>query len=130
MQLIRLASLFSDASGTALPLDSPTTTSDFTGNYSLLPVEPGVYVVDATMAGYADNLRLVLSTLKRYTPERQKSLLAAFPQITVKAGGNVRQDLILRRAGAIFGKVFVDTGGALSLSLVTATLVPGETPGD
>jgi hypothetical protein len=128
VQLIPLASLLADASAPTPSSDSPTTTSDFNGAYSLFPVAPGIYIVDSTMNGYADDLRLVLATLKRHTPEQQKSLLASLPQITVKAGGNARQDLILRRAGAVFGKVFVDTGGALSESIVTATLVPPETP--
>lgn len=130
VQLIPLPSLLSDTSGAIPSLDFPTTTSDFSGGYSLFPVEPGIYIVDATMHGYSDDLRLVLPTLKRYTPEQQKSLLASFPQITVKASGNVRQDLILRRAGTVFGKVFVDTGGSLSEALVTATLIPSEMSGE
>ncbi len=127
IQLIPLASLLTSASEPFHSRDAPIATTDFSGAYSVLPVAPGIYIVDATMAGYADDLKLALTTLKRYTPEQQKSLLSAFPQITVKTSGIVRQDLILRRAGAIFGTVLVDTGGALSDSIVTATLVPTET---
>src|SRR5271156_2921432 len=57
VQLVPLARLLPNESGSGLSLDSPTTTIDFSGAYSLLPVEPGIYVVNATMAGYADDLR-------------------------------------------------------------------------
>jgi hypothetical protein len=79
--------------------------------------------VNATMAGYEDDLTLARTTLDRYTPDQQKSMLAAFPQVSIKAGASMHQDLILRRAGAISGSVLVDVGGTISQSQVTAALV-------
>lgn len=127
VQLIPLAQILPNgSSGDGSSHDSPTTSSDFNGVYSLPSVEPGLYIVNATMAGYEDDLKLARTTLKRYAPDQQKSLLAALPQVIVKAGGSVHQDLFLRRAGAISGSVFVDTGGTLSQTRVTATLVSSD----
>ena len=128
VQLIPLARLLpNESSGGGSSQDSPTTSSDFTGVYSLPSVEPGTYIVNVTMAGYEDGLRLTRATLNRYTPDQQKSILAAFPQVIVKAGGSVHQDLILRRSGAISGRVSVDSGGTIPQSRVTATLVASDT---
>lgn len=126
VQLIPLARLSQNES-TDSSQDAPTTYSDHNGVYSL-PVKPGTYIVDASMAGYADDLELARSTLDRYTPEQKKAILAAFPQVMIKVGGSVHQDLILRRAGAISGSVFVDAGGTISNSIATATLVAPDLP--
>jgi hypothetical protein len=124
VQLIPLASLLpGEPSGGGSSQDSPTTRSDLTGFYVLASVEPGTYIVNATMAGYEDDLTLARTTLDRYTPDQQKSMLAAFPQVSIKAGASMHQDLILRRAGAISGSVLVDVGGTISQSQVTAALV-------
>jgi hypothetical protein len=129
VQLVPLASLSPNNSpGNTVPQTSPSAKSDFFGGYSLASVAPGTYIVNATMDGYEDDLKLVRTTLRRYTPDQQKSLLGALPQIEVKVGGSVHQDLIIRRAGAIYGRVLADAGGALSQSRVTATLVPGDLP--
>jgi hypothetical protein len=127
VRLIPLASLLSNTSGAVTSSDLPIATSDFSGAYAMFPVRPGIYIVDATMPGYADEVELALSVLKRYAPIQQKSLLTKFPQITVIPGGDIRQNLIIRRAGAISGKVEVDSGGFYSQTLVTATLIPDDT---
>ena len=124
VQLIPLARLLPDGSvGGGSAEDSLTTHTDFSGGYSLSTVAPGAYLVNATMAGYEDNLNLVRASLSRYTPDQQKSMLAAFPQLIVKAGASFHQDLLLRRAGAISGTVSVDAGGIVPQAMVKATLV-------
>jgi hypothetical protein len=102
---------------------SPSSSTDFSGFYHLPSVEAGTYIVNATAIGYNDDLKLVSAVLDRYTPDQQKSLLAIFPQVTIKAGSPAHQDVILRRAAAISGHVLVDLGGTVAQARVTATLV-------
>lgn len=129
VQLVPLATLVPNASsGDTASQTSPSTKSDFFGVYTLSSVAPGTYIVNATLNGYDDDLKLVRTTLKRYTPDQQKSLLGALPQIVVKVGGSVHQDVIIRRAGAIYGRVLADAGGAISQSGVTATLIASDLP--
>jgi hypothetical protein len=85
--------------------------------------------VNATFDGYSDDLKLVRSVLERYSVDDQKSLLAAFPQVTIKPGTNARKDLVLRRAASISGRVAVDLGGTAGKTLVTASLVSGSLVG-
>ena len=80
------------------------------------------------MDGYEDDVRLVRATLNRYPLDQQKSFLGALPQIEVKAEGSVHQDLIIRRAGSISGRVFADAGGPIPQSRVTATLISDDLP--
>ena len=139
VQLVPLDTLLPNASqGEGSSKNSASAKSDFFGVYSIASVAPGTYVVNATMEGYEDDLKRVRATLKRYTPGEQKSVLGTLPQIEVKVNGSVHQDLIIRRAGAIFGKVLADAGGPISQSRVTATLIfddvssgtAGATPAD
>jgi hypothetical protein len=123
VELIPLAGLLPNSTSAGQSSrDSLRGTTDFSGFYSLPLVEAGTYIVNAKASGYSDDLRLVRAVLDRYTPDQRRSLLAAFPQVTIKPGGAVRQDVVLRRAAAISGHVMVDLGGTTPAS-VTATLV-------
>jgi hypothetical protein len=102
---------------------SNSTSSDFAGTYEARSIPPGTYVVNATLDGYDDDLKLVASVLDKLTPEDRKKLIAAFPEVTVKPGASVRKDLILRRAAAISGHATVDVGGLPGRVSVTATRV-------
>ena len=119
----------------------PEGTTDFSGYYRLHPVRPGMYIMDARQDGYSNDLKLVRSVLDRFTLDQQKKLLATFPQITVGSAGSVVGDVVLHRAGAISGRVTVDSGGILGKTTVTAALVsstlignadggPGQKPVD
>jgi hypothetical protein len=124
VQLIPLESLLpNNSSGSSASPNSPTTKSDFNGVYSFHSIDPGTYIVNATMDDYEDDLKLLRTTLNRYTRDQQKALLGVLPQIIVKVGGSVHQDLFLRRAGAISRRVRADVGGTISQSLVPATLL-------
>src|ERR1700761_171573 len=102
---------------------SPETTTDFDGYYVLPSVMPGIYIVDARKDGYSDDLGFIRTVLDRLTREQQKTLLLTFPQVQVRASGMAREDLVLHRAGAITGRVRVDSGGTIDPGYVTATLV-------
>ena len=110
--------------------NSATTTTDFSGSYEIYAVDPGTYIINATFDGYSDDLKLVRSVLDRYSVNDQRTLLAAFPQVTIKPGSNAKKDLVLHRAGSISGHVAVDLGGTAGKTLVTATLVSGSLVGD
>ena len=102
---------------------SKSTSTDFSGVYELRSVPAGTYVLNATMDGYDDDVKLVLSALDTFNLEDRKKLIAALPQITVKPGASVREDLVLRRAGAISGHAIVDLGGVPGRVSVTATRI-------
>ncbi len=122
--LIPLEGLLSQNAGAA----SKSTSSDFSGTYEIQSVSPGTYVVNATLDGYDDDLKLVLSILNTFTLEDKEKLFATFPQVIVKPGASVRKDLVLRRAAAISGHASVDIGGALERFRVTATRISGVAP--
>jgi hypothetical protein len=98
--------------------------TDFSGTYQLLSVRPGTYVVDAALAGYSDDLKLVLPALAAFSPEDRQKILATFPQVIVKPGGSAHKDLMLQRGAAISGRVSVDLGGIPGPISVTATRLP------
>lgn len=102
---------------------SPETTTDFDGYYIFSSVTPGAYIVDARKDGYGDDLAFIRTVADRLTRDQQKALLLSFPQVLVRASGVAREDVVLRRAGAITGRVTVDTGGTIDPNYVTATLV-------
>lgn len=104
---------------------SKSTSTDFSGIYEFGSVAPGTYVVNASLDGYNDDLKLVLSVLDFAIVEDRKRVFAAFPQVTVKPATIVRKDLVLRRAAAISGRATVDTGGVPGRSAVIATRIPG-----
>ena len=128
VELIPLGRLLSGASGNSTA-NSPTTTTDFSGSYEFWSVDPGTYILNATFEGYSDDLKLVRSLLEHYSVDDRKSLLASFPQVTIKAASSARQDLVLRRAASISGRVSVDLGGTTGKKLVTASLVSGSPNG-
>ncbi len=126
--LTPLADLFPKQAGAAPDgAEAMETTTDFSGGYEFLAVAPGTYLVAANMDGYSDDLALTRTLLPRFTPDEQKLLLGSFPQVTVHTSGSLRQDLVLRRAGAVTGQVTVDVGGTVAPgSPVTATMVAGK----
>ena len=125
VELIPLGRLLPGASSNSTA-KSPTTTTDFSGSYEFWSVDPGTYILNAKFDGYSDDLKLVWSVLDHYSVDDRKSLLASFPQITIKPASSARQDLVLRRAAAISGRVSVDLGGTTGKKLVTASLVSGS----
>lgn len=128
VELIPVARLLLGTTGSS-PANSARTTTDFGGSYEIWTVSAGTYIVNATFDGYSDDLKLVRSVLERYSVDDQKSLLAAFPQVTIKPGTNARKDLVLRRAASISGRVAVDLGGTAGKTQVTASLVSGSLVG-
>jgi hypothetical protein len=84
---------------------------------------PGTYIVDASKDGYSDDLAFIRTFLDRLTHDQQTALLSAFPQVIVRSSGAAREDVVLRRAGEITGRVTVDVGGTIDPGYVTATLV-------
>jgi hypothetical protein len=131
VSLVSLTSLLPPTDGAkGEPLDSPKGETDFNGYYLIPHVRPGVYIIDARKDGYNNDLDLVRMVLKRFSPDDQKKLLATFPQVTVAGDGTMREDLVLRRGGAISGRVTVDSGGTLKPIPVTATLVSSSLTGD
>jgi hypothetical protein len=109
---------------------SPETTTDFDGYYVFSSVMPGTYIVDAKKDGYGDDLGFIRTVIDRLTRDQQKSLLLTFPQVLVRASGVAREDAVLRRAGAITGRVTVDIGGTVDPNHVTATLVSSSLLGN
>lgn len=101
----------------------PSTNTDFSGAYEMKSVEPGTYLVSANMEGYLNDVRLALSKLDHLNGSERAGLIAALAPVTVKPGGEVRKDVLLRRLGAISGRVTVDTGGLPGRAQVTATRI-------
>jgi 5-hydroxyisourate hydrolase-like protein (transthyretin family) len=127
VQLVPLNDLLPKGDKSKDGAQATETTTDFFGDYDLYSVAPGTYVVTAGMSGYSDDFGLTRKLLPRFNADEQKRLLALFPQVTVRAGGEARQDVVLHRAGAISGQVTVDIGGTVpASSTVTATLVSGR----
>ncbi|WP_165420359.1 carboxypeptidase-like regulatory domain-containing protein [Edaphobacter modestus] len=109
------------------PLEAIT---DFDGYYAFPAVPPGDYIVDARSPGYANDLDLIRVVFDRFTDEQKSKLLSGFPKITVKSFVTARKDVTIHRAGAITGKVSVDTGGTVAQLNVEATLVSSPILGD
>ncbi|WP_158790914.1 carboxypeptidase-like regulatory domain-containing protein [Granulicella sp. L60] len=131
IRLIPITNLL-PASDTAKTTDerSPETTTDFDGYYIFSSVAPGTYIVDARKDGYGDDLGFIRTVFDRLTRDQQKALLLTFPQVLVRASGVAREDVVLRRAGALTGRVTVDAGGTISPGYVTATLVSSSLLGN
>ena len=104
----------------------PSTNTDFTGAYKMETVKPGAYLVSASMDGYLNDVRLALSKLERVKGGEREDLIAALAPVTVKPGGDARKDVVLRRLGAISGRVTVDAGGLPGRAQVTATRIGDE----
>jgi Carboxypeptidase regulatory-like domain len=109
---------------------SPETTTDFDGYYVFSSVAPGTYIVDARKDGYGDDLGFIRTVFDRLTYDQQRAILLTFPQVLVRASGVAREDVVLHRAGALTGRVTVDTGGTISPGYVTATLVSSSLLGN
>ena len=105
----------------------PETTTDFFGAYEIHDIPPGTYLVAVKMRGYSDDFALARQMLPRFTPDEQKGLLAAFPQVVLHGSETLHQELTLTRAGAVSGQVNVDAGGTVPAgSLVTASMTAGK----
>jgi len=131
VSLVPLASLLPAAAGAkGEVLDFPKGETDFNGYYLIPHVRPGVYIVDGHKEGYNNDLDLVRMVLNRLSLDDRKKLLATFAQVTVAGDGTAREDLVLRRGGAVSGRVTVDSGGTLKPTTVIATLVSSSLTGD
>jgi hypothetical protein len=119
IELIPLEQLLNQSAA----VGSKSTNSDFTGTYEMRSLTPGTYIVNATLDGYDDDLKLVRSAADAFSPEDKKKLFESFPQVIIKPGASTRKDLLLRRAAAISGRVAVDMGGTPGRVLVTATRI-------
>ncbi len=127
VDLIPLANLLGETHGSKVKDNGKLVAgTDFDGYYSIPSVPPGDYLVIASLAGYSVDFSLVLQLLKQFPPDRQKELLAAFPQVTVRAGGAAREDMVIRRGAAISGRVTFDSGGNLEGTFVRATLISSD----
>lgn len=105
--------------------ESQGTETDLNGNYEIV-LPPGIWVANASLPGYANDLKWVRYILKSDPVEEQKKMVGALPQLMVKPGANAKLDLVLRRAGSITGHVSADDGGALENQNVVAALVLGK----
>jgi hypothetical protein len=128
VELIPLGRLLPGASANSTA-NSQTTTTDFSGSYEFWSVDPGTYILNAKFDGYSDDLKLVWSALDHYSADDRRKLLASFPQVTIKPASSARQDLVLRRAASISGRVSVDLGGTAGKRVVTASLMSGGLDG-
>jgi len=127
VELIPISSLISGSSEPSTG-DLATTTTDLAGFYEIWKLSPGTYIVHATYGGYSDDLKLAEGLLEHATPDEQKRLLAAFPQVTIKPGVTVQKDFVLHRAGAISGRVTFDLGGTARRSVVLVAMVSANLP--
>jgi hypothetical protein len=121
--LIPLGNLLRNGESTSPDQKPLGSTTDFDGYYIFPSVPPGIYLVDARSEGYSNDLDLIRLVLDRFTAEQKNQVLSTFPQVLVRGFASTRQDVVLRRDGAITGRVTVDTGGTIGLTNVTATLV-------
>ncbi len=106
--------------------DSQSTKTDFSGEFQFSTVNPGEYVLDATLQGYRDEQRssTILST---DTKDKDKGHdHAALSHVNVKPGITAQRDLILRRAASISGQISVDLGGVLIGMPVIAEKIQNE----
>jgi protocatechuate 3,4-dioxygenase beta subunit len=122
VELIPLDRLLPGGSGSSASSPAEAVT-DFNGSYEIWSVNPGTYILNATLDGYSDDLNFVQIDSQHSSADDKKSLLATLPQVTVKAGSILHKDLVLRRAASISGRVSVDLGGTPGKISVTATLV-------
>jgi hypothetical protein len=97
--------------------------TDFNGDYIFPSVQQGTYVLEVLQDGYSRDFSLLRQMLANFGPEKQRALLAEFPQVTVLSGGVSRVDTTVQRAGVIGGQVSFDDGGVASAVEVTATLL-------
>ena len=135
--LTPLSMLISDNDGGQTPVHGGRETphgagaaTDFDGYYFIPSVHPGVYVIDVRLPGYSQEFDLVRSVLNRFPPDRQKELLAEFPEVNVHGAGAFRQDVVIHRGAAITGHVRFDSGGVMDSAHLKATLVSGNLLGD
>jgi len=124
--LIPLASVLSQTHALDAKNISPSTSTDFSGAYEIESVQPGTYLISATMDGYPNEVQLALRRLEGLTGDEKEKLLAELPQVTAKAGADARKDIILRRAAAISGRVTVDIGGLPGRASVWVTRLRDE----
>jgi hypothetical protein len=87
-------------------------------------------VVHVEKAGYSDDFELVKKALDRFTADERKQILSNFPQVTVTAAGTASDEVVIRRGGAINGRISIDTGGLPGEAAVTATMVSSDLIGD
>lgn len=104
-------------------LQSAAATTDFNGYYFIPSLQPGTYVINVRLPGYSLDFDYVQSVLNHFQADKQKEMLAEFPQLTVQGTSAVTQDLVIHRGAAITGHVRFDSGGALDRAKVTATMV-------
>jgi hypothetical protein len=104
--------------------------TDFDGYYFIPSVQPGTYVIDVRLPGYSQDFDYIRSVLNHYPTDKQKEMLAEFPQVTVRGTGAVSQDMVIHRGAAITGHVRFDSGGVLDRAVVSATMVPGSPSGN
>lgn len=80
VELIPLDRLLPVHSANSIATPAPTTRTDFSGSYVIGSVNPGIYILNTTLGGYSDDLRLIRSVLSRYSEDNQRKLLSAFPR--------------------------------------------------
>jgi hypothetical protein len=97
--------------------------TDLEGYYVFPSVQPGRYIVDVLSDGYSRDLALIRDVLDDFGPAEKRELLASFPQVSVTNGGASRVDVVVRRGGAISGRLSFDSGGVLSGAEVEAELI-------
>jgi hypothetical protein len=97
--------------------------TDFDGYYFIPSVYPGIYILSVRLDGYSQDFEFLQQDSKSLSPDRQKELLAEFPEVIVQAAGNIHKDVVIRRGAAIVGRVSFDSGGIPGKATVYAKLV-------
>jgi hypothetical protein len=97
--------------------------TDFDGYYSIPSVYPGIYVLSVRLAGYSQDFEFLQQDSRNLSTDRQKELLAEFPEVIVRGTSNIHKDVVIRRGAAIEGRVSFDSGGVLGKATVFARLV-------
>jgi hypothetical protein len=108
--------------GQKVSVGSLNSSTDFKGDYVFRGVPPGDYVLLIRHAGYVDDLGNVWQNFSHYKPEKQKKLLEDIPIITV-ANGSTHFDMVIRRGGAISGRVTFDNGAPVARASVLVSQV-------
>ncbi len=132
VDLIPLANLLGETkdANTSDPAKVAMAATDFDGNYSIHTLAAGDYLAIGKLSGYSVDFALILARLKQFPLDRQKELLTGFPHVTVQAGSVARQDVVIRRGGAISGRVTFDSGGSLHDTMVRAVMISSSLFGD
>ena len=107
------------------PKFESNTQTDTNGNYFIHGVPAGEYFVEIHLTGYIDDLETVREVVKDVTPDRRKGLLASLPQVTVGVG-RARQDIVIRRGGAVSGRVIYGDGGVLNRASISVERMSGR----